>query len=152
MPYGTRKPTGPWMMTMRLREEPRCPGCAEFLQPIVVEIRNGWAWCAICIGQKLHQQSHICFVMASDPMSACSTIVNGVRFYTPTPIAGNVLTAYEWYETSEMKVDLPVVPPGRDGVFALTPSGEHLLADLDTRELQKVEADTKRVRRRGGLD
>ena len=152
MPYGTRKPTGPWMMTIRLREEPRCPGCTEFLQPIVVEIRNGWAWCAICVAHKLHLQSHLSFALTMDSMCECSTIVNGVRFYTPKPIEGNILTAYEWYETSGGEACMPVVPPGREGVFALTPSGEHLLTDLDTRELQKVEADTKRVRRRGGLE
>ena len=152
MPYGTRKPTGPWMMTMRLREEPRCPGCTEYLQPVVVEIRNGWAWCAICIAQKLHKQSHIAFIMTTDRMYACSTIVNGVRFYTPAAIAGKILTAYEWYETSELEVDLPVVPPGREGVFALTPSGEHLLADLDTTELQQVERDLRHVNSDGGRE
>lgn len=144
--YGTKKSPGPWRMTISLRVEPLCPGCAQFLQPIVVEVRQGWAWCAVCVSSKLHLQPHLLFILKADPMWKCSTLVNGIRFYTPEPIGGKIFTAYDWYEAGNAGPDVPTVPDESEGVYALTPSGEHALADLDVAGLLGVERDLKSVR------
>lgn len=168
MRYGTQKSPGPWRMTFTVRDEPRCPGCTEFLQPVVVEFRSGWAWCPVCIGHGLHFTPCITYVLGRDEMCSCTTIVNGLRFYTPEPVSGKFLTAYEWYEQlladedasggrglapgrpastpPVLRMPLPVVDDEPDGVYAITPSGEQLLADLDVSALLEVERDLKRVR------
>lgn len=150
-------------MTIQLRTEPRCPGCAEFLQPVVVEVRDGWAWCHVCVAQGLNRQAHLAWVVKQEPMCKCSTILNGIRFYTPDATAGKALTAYEWYEKaianrdrdpagSGAVPDLPLVGRPQVGAYALTKAGEHLLADLDLNGLKNVELDTKSVRARRNGD
>lgn len=157
MRYGTAKSAGPWSMTIQLRSEPRCPGCAEFLQPVIVVVRDGWAWCHVCVTQGLNRQVHIAWIVQQDAMWQCSTILNGIRFYTPETIGGKALSAYEWYEravaernpddvNSEPIPDLPEGTQDEHGVYALTPSGEHAIADLDTSDLEQVERDLKSVR------
>lgn len=127
--YGTSKSTGPWMMSLRLSQEPRCPGCAEFLQPVVVEFSDGWAWCQICVAQKLPNEVHLAWVMQLHEVHECSTIVSGLRFYTPDATKGEALTAYEWYERSKGGPDPPTVPDSPDGLYLLTPAGEKAIAD-----------------------
>lgn len=135
MPYGTPKSTGPWRMTIQLRYEPRCPGCAEFLQPVVVEVRDGWAWCHVCIARKLNREVHLAWVVQQEPMCQCSTILNGIRFYTPDATAGKALSAYEWYEKAIRDLnpssagtdripDLPVVQGSPEGLYLLVPADE----------------------------
>lgn len=146
--YGTSKSSGPWRMTLSLRVEPRCPGCTEFLQPIVVEVRRGWAWCAPCVAHLLHRDPKIARALFSDRMCECSTIVNGVRFYTPEAVGGTVFTAYAWWESLECDTLDDTVPCPVDGVYAVTPAGEQLLSDLDVTGLLGVERDLKSVRAR----
>lgn len=98
MQHGTTKPTGPWRLTFSLRQEPRCPGCAEFLQPIVVEIRSGWAWCPLCAGHALHAVPHLAFILEHASMAAHSTIQHGVRFYTPRAFTAKPMNALDFYE------------------------------------------------------
>lgn len=148
MQYGCSKPTGPWRFSVQVPQEPRCPGCAEFLQPCVVEFRDGWAWCPVCIAMGLHCEPWIGAVLGGDSMCECSRVVNGLRFYTPDVCNDDAKTAYEQYEQIEGRKVLELAAPERDGVYVLTPSGEHLLADLDVGELLQVESDLKRFRNR----
>lgn len=146
MRYGKKPTGGMWVMSFQLRRPPLCPGCTEELQGIVVEIRNGWAWCPICIAYKLHRSTPVRYALAMDCFRERSTLQHGLRFYTPDATAGKPLTAYEWCEKEKCDCDLDVVPPRPEGVYALTPSGEHLLSDLDTNELQALEQTLKAVR------
>lgn len=98
MPYGSKHATGPWTLTFQLRQEPRCPGCAEFLQPVVVEVRSGWAWCPLCAGHALHAEPHLAFILEHTSMAAHSTIQHGVRFYTPRAFTGKPMNALDFYE------------------------------------------------------
>lgn len=146
MQYPASKPTGPWVFRAHVHQEPRCPGCAEFLQPSVIEFRHGWAWCQPCIVGELHMEPWIYVVLGSDSMRQCSTVVNGLRFYTPDVIAAEALTAYEHCIRITDHVPFSTVPDEADGVYALTPAGEVELQNLDTSELERVEADLKRCR------
>ncbi len=146
MQYGTQKSTGPWRLSLCVSSEPRCPGCAEFLQPCVVEFRDGWAWCPVCIAMGLHCEPWIGAVLGGDAMRECSIVVNGLRFYTPDVINGEAYTAYERCEALAGNRTLTVIPPSCDGAFALTPAGESLLTDLDVSAMEQTEQDLKRVR------
>jgi hypothetical protein len=95
---------------------------------------------------RLHCEPWIGAVLGSDAMRDCSRVVNGLRFYVPDPLDGNALTAYERSERDESERDLSLVRHGPNGVYALTPSGEHELAGLDVSELTETEATLKRVR------
>lgn len=112
MRYGTRKPTGPWTLTFRLRTEPYCPGCAEFLQPAVVEVRAGWAWCPICAGHALHAQPHLAYVLEQDFMHEHTTIQHGVLFYTPRVCGSRVPVALDLYEYAVGGTRVSVTPEG----------------------------------------
>jgi len=148
MQYGVQKSSSSWRITMQLRNEPRCPGCSEFLQPCVIEFRNGWAWCPVCVATGLHAVGWIGSVLGSDTIGECSTVVNGLRFYTPDLVNNEAKTAYEWAEDARNPMVVDVVDGVHYGAYGLTPSGEQLLADLDVSELQAVESDLKRVRNR----
>ena len=96
----------------------------------------------------LHSEPWIDAVLGGDAMRESSTVVNGLRFYTPDIINDEACTAYERAEAIAGDLTLTVVPPGQAGVFVLTPSGEHGLADLDVSGLEQIERDTKRLRER----
>ncbi len=146
MQYGTSKPTGPWNLCLRVHQVPRCPGCAEFLQPCVIEFRDGWAWCQVCLMMGLHCEPWIASVLESESMCACRSVVNGLSFYTPGTLPGEVLTAYERREGLDGPTSLSTCTPPDVGVYALTAAGEVELADLDVKPLLKVELDLKRAR------
>lgn len=128
MQHGTSKPTGPWRMTFQLRHEPRCPGCAEFLQPVVVEIRAGWAWCPLCAGHALHAVPHLAFVLEHVAMAAHATIQHGIMFYTPKASTGKPMNALEFYEA--------IVTPDH---FELTTAGELEIEDQTITQPQSSE-------------
>lgn len=113
MRNGTKKPTGPWSLRITLRQEPQCPGCAEFLQPLVVEVRAGWAWCPVCAGHALHAEPHLAFILEHEAMARHATMVNGIRFYTPRSHHQRQYNALDFYEE--------VITADR---FALTQRGE----------------------------
>ena len=100
--YGAKSATGPWTVSIRLSREPRCPGCCEWLQPEVIEFRNGWAWCALCVNQGLPSENHIAYVMETDAIQEHSVIVKGLRFYTPRVTMGTAKNALAYYETSHV--------------------------------------------------
>lgn len=127
--YGTSKSTGPWYLPIRLDREPRCPGCAEFLQPCVVEIRDGWAWCQICVEMRLHCEPWMAAVLESESMRECSCVVYGLRFYVPDPMNGQARAAYEWAEASGRDLDLSVVDDEPEGLYLRTPAGVQSYAD-----------------------
>ena len=79
-------------------------------------------------------------------MRDCSSVINGLRFYTPDLCNGEALTAYEQGEQARSIDVVDVIPDEPDGVYVLTPDGEHALADLDLTKLAQVEADLKQVR------
>lgn len=142
------QPTGPWIFRVQVDHEPRCPGCAEFLQACVVEFRNGWAWCQPCIMMGLHTEPWIAAVLEGEPMRDCKTVLHGLTFYTPALPASQVQTAYEWYEQSEGTKWISETEDQEDGLYVLTPDGEHLLTELNTKDLLQVETDLKRARAR----
>lgn len=94
----------------------------------------------------LHSEPWIGSVLGSDPMIECSTVVNGLRFYTPDECDGLAATAYERAEALGGPIQVSVVDDEPDGVYVFTPGGEHLLADLDLKPLLKLEADMKHLR------
>ncbi len=152
MPYGTKRPIGPWTLMIKLQHEPRCPGCAEFLQPCVVEFRGGWAWCQPCVTMGLHREPWIPSVLEGESIRAATVTVNGLRFYVPGVGPGEVLTAYERAAGCDQRIQVTVVPRDTDGVYALTPSGEHLVSDLDLSGLAQVERDIKRMNGRSSRE
>lgn len=85
-------------------------------------------------------------VLESESMSESSVNVSGLQFYVPDALDGDAQTAYERLEGSGNAFCVSVVPPSRDGAYALTPGGEQLLADLDLSELGRVERDLKKHR------
>lgn len=129
MQYGTQKSTGPFRLTVQIAQEPRCPGCAEYLQPCVVEFRNGWAWCQPCVAMGLHSEPWIASVLESESMRACRTVVNGLSFYVPDSSLAAVKSAYEIYEELPGEKCLSVVAGQSDDLYVLTPAGEQAIAD-----------------------
>lgn len=99
----------------------------------------------MCVGHGLPLNEKIARALRSDRLAACSTVINGLRFYTPDALGVQALTAYEWWESFESDTLDDTVPRPVDGLYGLTPSGEHLLTDLDVSELLQVEQDIKRV-------
>lgn len=100
MPHGTQKSSQRWSLTFHLPEEPRCPGCAEFMQPIVVTVRHGWAWCGPCVQQGLADERTIAFALRHETMRRHAIQAHGILFYVPEPIAGRVQCAFEHYEAA----------------------------------------------------
>lgn len=100
--YGTRPTGGPWSITLRLAREPRCPGCCEWLQPEVVEIRAGWAWCPICINQALHTEVHLLFALTTDAILEQACVVRGINFYMPKAFLGEPKNALDYYEGCQL--------------------------------------------------
>lgn len=94
----------------------------------------------------VHATAWIESVLGSVAILECSTTVNGLRFYTPDACGEQALTAYEWCAANLPCTQIDVVDDKPEGVYTLTPAGEHLLADLDVKPLLQVEADLKRVR------
>lgn len=137
---------------MQLRQEPCCPGCAEFLQPCVIEFRDGWAWCQVCVAMRLHCEPWIPSVLEGESMRDCTTVVNGLRFYVPDDRPSEAITAYEWYEKTMGEKWIAESYAEVDGAYAITPSGEHLLSGLDVTELRQVEQDVKRVNGRSSRE
>lgn len=128
MHYGAQKSTGPWSLTFRLRTEPRCPGCAEFLQPIVTEVRAGWAWCPLCAGHALHAVPHLAFVLEHAAMAAHSSIQHGIRFYTPKASTGKPMNALEFYEAVLKGATFELTRAGREALETAPPAAAVLAA------------------------
>lgn len=129
MQYGTKKPTGPFRLTLQVTQEPRCPGCTEYLQPCVVEFRNGWAWCQPCVAMGLHLEPWIAAVLEGESMRECRTVVNGLSFYAPDLSLAAVKSAYEMFEDMPVEKRLSEVAAQLDGLFVLTPAGTVGIAD-----------------------
>ncbi len=140
MQYGTQKSTGPFRLSIRLDAEPRCPGCAEYLQPCVIEFRNGWAWCQPCIAMGLHAEPWIASVLEGASMQACRIVVNGLSFYVPSLTYDETKTAYEWYEASAGGKVLSSTVKDPDGLYLRVPGGVAPIADLDLTELRELDA------------
>lgn len=122
------------------------------MQEVIVEFRDGWAWCPICVGTKVNLDALVKAAIGHDAMCEHSTIIHGMRFYTPQAINGKFLTAYEWYERELaletasggrgsapgrpasspplLRVPFDEVADRPDGVYVLTPSGEHALKPI----------------------
>lgn len=98
MRYGTEGSPGPWRLTLTLTDEPRCPGCAEFLQPCVVVIRDGWGWCGLCDSMNLPAQPHLRFILEHELLIPHTAVAHGVRFYTPQRFTGSPKCVFEFYE------------------------------------------------------
>ena len=103
-------------MTFQVTREPRCPGCCERLQSVVIQFIAGWAWCPTCANQGLHAQPHLRFVLDHDAMWQASILSHGLRFYTPQIVDGeykNLVEMYEWLQSQpEIEVPLPLEWPG----------------------------------------
>lgn len=96
--YGAKPTGGPWTFAIRLDVEPRCPGCCEWLQACVVEIRSSWAWCPLCVSQGLHTHDHVLAGLCSIMDSGAYCITHGVCFYTPRVWMGPPRNALAYYE------------------------------------------------------
>lgn len=121
--YGTKSATGPWNLILRLQREPRCPGCCEWLQPIATIIAGGWAWCHLCESMGLPFEKHLAFAMTTDAVLEHSTIVSGVKFYSPRSTMGQPKNALAFYET---------------GLLDLTEKAHFELANRDRDSKQNV--------------
>ena len=111
MRYGKKSGNRPWTMTCQLRQEPVCPGCAEILQPVIVEIRDGWAWCPICVAHGCDINPLVLRVLKRVEFAAHSTIQHGVRFYTPKAFTGKPMNALDFYqhELTDDRVELTAI-------------------------------------------
>lgn len=98
MPDDSDRASRPWTMTFRVTGEPRCPGCCVKLAAIVITFQEGWAWCPVCIGEALHAQVHLRYVLHHDIMTRCSVISHGLRFYLPHPSNGELPNAIDQFE------------------------------------------------------
>ncbi|KKM78614.1 hypothetical protein LCGC14_1358170 [marine sediment metagenome] len=146
MQYGTKKSTGPFSLTIQIRNEPRCPGCAEFLQPCVVEFRDGWAWCQVCIAMGLHLEPWIATVLEGESMQECRTVAKGLSFYTPELPWSAAKSAYEWYEETMGEKCLSETTDEPDGLYLQLPGGLAPIAELDMTGLRELEEDMQRIR------
>lgn len=102
--YGTRPTSGSWNFAVRLDVEPRCPGCCEWLQACVVEIREGWAWCPCCVRLGLHTHETILKGLCCIEDSRSVSLTHGIRFYTPRAWMGPPITAIEHYEKAGVEI------------------------------------------------
>lgn len=130
MRYAISKPTGPFVFSVTVRHEPRCPGCAEFLQPSVVVIHDGWAWCPVCLSMGLHCEPWIGVVLGDERMLQCSSVVNGLRFYTPDIVGGEAQSAFENAMTFRDNPPISTIDPWHPDTFEVTPAGSCELAKM----------------------
>lgn len=91
-------------------------------------------------------------LLESDSIRGCSAVVHGLRFYTPDVYNESAKTACERWETDGGLIGIDEVLAREDGVYVLTPSGEHALADLDVSGLEQVERDLKRINSDGNRE
>lgn len=144
MRYATSKPTGPFIVSITVRHEPRCPGCAEFLQPSVVVFHDGWAWCPVCIAMRLHCEPWIGVVLGNEPMLERCSVVNGLHFYTPDVVNNEALTAFENCRRITDSMPIAIVDDYDDRRVELTPTGSVELARMGKSPPMRTEADMRR--------
>ena len=129
--YGIKpKDHSPWTMTWRIKSQVYCPGCAECLQGVVVEFRNGWAWCPVCVQMNLHTEPWIDAVLEADSIRECTITMHGLKFYVPGESGRTLQTAYERLEKSGNAACVSIVDAEPDGVYLLTRSGEHPMSEI----------------------
>ncbi len=97
----------------------------------------------------IHASPWIGTVLGGDAIAECCTVKHGLRFYTPGVVNGEALTAYDRAEALGTAMTLEAVEAVQVGAFALTPSGEQALADLDVSAMQKTEREIKRINGEG---
>ncbi len=67
-------------------------------------------------------------------MRDCSSVVNGLKFYTPDVVNGEAKTAYELAEALGTAMTLSHVEDVQAGVYLLTPNGERAIEDIRAAE------------------
>ena len=144
MQYGCQKPTGPFVLSFTVHQEPRCPGCAEFLQPGVIEFHDNWAWCPVCVSMGLHTQPWIGAVLGDERMRECSSVYHGLRFYTPDLTNGEASTAYEQCEKLCAAAACSVVLGTADDYYQVADDGHDALARMGKSAPMRTEADMRR--------
>ena len=141
MQYGTSKSTGPFVFSVTVQHEPRCPGCAEFLQPGIIVFFDGWAWCPVCLAMGLHCEPWIGVVLGDERMLQCSSVVNGLRFYTPDVVGGEAHSAFENAMTFRDELPISIVEPWHPNTFEVTPTGSRELAKIGKVPPMRSERD-----------
>lgn len=148
MRYGKKPTDGMWRMTVSLRQTPLCPGCCEQLQGIVVEIRNGWAWCPICVATRIHRSKPIRWALATDEFRALATRQNGLFFYTPDVADTSERTAMEWAIDHGCTAPLQTANELTGVVNLVLPGGIHNASTIKLTPLRELQSQMKAIRNR----
>jgi len=92
----------------------------------------------------LHSEPWIGVVLDDERMRECSTVVHGLRFYTPDVINGEAHSAFENAMTFRDELPIAIVQPFYPATFELAEAGSRELNRDRDRDHVRTEADMRR--------
>ena len=89
----------------------------------------------------LHREPWMGIVLGDERLLQCSTVISGLRFYTPDVVGGEARSAFENAMTFRDELPISIVEPWHPDTFEVTSTGSWELAKRGKLPPMRTEQD-----------